>query len=437
VADRSQCRECKSALPAGANYCLDCGAPVAMMILDPVGFEDPPLQAETDGVLRKRWQLLAAFVALMVVLWGLTRDADSPDDGPPNAETLDEATLAADPATSTTAVTTVDSADPTTTASEQLFVNDVAGPVLGAGVDGVVVLVADRIMRRIDLSTGAVERIDLEHNIFSWVGPESRIVNGELVALSILGTTMVITDLSDGSQDEPRAITDDSFDWLVAGRAGVDSVWLATYPGLDEGSAAIEVGVDGEVRRRVEIPQPFSIRWAKGDDLILESPDGSFRFDIAMGSIVRMPGAVVAFEPGLVITSSCDESLPCDVLVDRGSGAEVVDWPSASELFNSGATESPIDVSPDLSGALFHVYGQSGAEYTFIDLHTGSRVDLGDLEIDPYLGVVWVEGSRWIIGQLEGYHRGDLAIDTQTGAQVELRRRTSSGHWLVAFIPSN
>ena len=130
-------------------------------------------------------------------------------------------------------------------------------------------------------------------------------------------------------------------------------------------------------------------------------------------------------------------SLKCDVLVDRGSGAAVVDWPSTSELFNGGAIESPIDVSPDLSGALFHVYSQSGAEYTFIDLHTGSRVDLGELEIDPDLGVVWIEGSRWIIGQLEGYHRGDLAIDTQTGAQVELRRRTSSGHWLVAFIPSN
>ena len=173
--------------------------------------------------------------------------------------------------------------------------------------------------------------------------------------------------------------------------------------------------------------------------LILGSVGGSWRYDTLTGATVRMPAAVVAFEPGLVITSSCDESLQCDVLVDRGSGAEVVDWPSASELFNGGAIESPIDVSPDLSGALVHVYRDEGTEFSYIDLGTGSRADLGRLGIDPSYGVAWVEGSRWIIGrdQLSPYVL--LAVDTETGTQVdlELPARSAGSKSFVALIPSN
>jgi hypothetical protein len=125
------------------------------------------------------------------------------------------------------------------------------------------------------------------------------------------------------------------------------------------------------------------------------------------------------------------------VLLDQGSGPEVVDWLSANDVFD-GSIEGPIDVSPDLSGALVHVYGEQDVEFSYIDLHTGSRVDLGRLPIDPYLGVVWVEGSRWIIGQDES-SRMVLAIDTETGAQVDLelppsRYRSES---FMAFIPSN
>ena len=200
-------------------------------------------------------------------------------------------------------------------------------------------------------------------------------------------------------------------------------------------SEAIEVDVDGdgEVRRRVEIPRPFSIRGAEGDELILDSPDGSWRYDSATGVIVRMPGQVLAFAPGFVITSSCDESLQCDVLVDRGSGPEVVDWLSASDDFDGS-----IDLSPDGSGALLHTYTQGGGEFTFIDLQTGSRVDLGPLPIDPYLGVVWVEGSRWIIGQDESSNM-TLAIDTETGAQVELELGAIdfSTQSFLTFTPSN
>ena len=134
-----------------------------------------------------------------------------------------------------------------------------------------------------------------------------------------------------------------------------------------------------------------------------------------------------------MVTASCSESLECDVLVDRGSGPEVVDWLSASELFNGS-----IDLSPDLSGALIHFYTQAGADFSYIDLATGSRVDLGELGIAPYPGVVWVEGSRWIISRGESSGSYLLAIDTETGTQVQLDLgRVIRPESYVAFIPSN
>ena len=184
----------------------------------------------------------------------------------------------------------------------------------------------------------------------------------------------------------------------------------------------------------MEVPQPVEIRWADGEELILDTVDGSWRYDTTTGETVRMPGRVVAFARGLVVTASCDESLECDVLVDRGNGPEVVDWLAASELFNGS-----IDLSPDLSGALVHVYGDEGVEFSYIDLRTGSRVDLGDLGIDPYLGVVWVEGSRWIIGQNESSPYVEVAIDTETGTQVDLElpaRSIGSEAFIMAFVPS-
>ncbi len=433
--DRSQCRQCTAAVPAGANFCLECGVSVTPLVVDLLGGDEPPLLSGTDVTPHPRrglWAVLALFAAMVLVLWGLTRGVDRPNDEPLGAEVPEDRLAAVDPTTSTTVVATTASTTtgaPTTT-SEQLFVNNAAGPVLGEDVGGVLVRIGGSTMQRVDLSTGAIERIDLEHLVF-FDGPDSGIVvDGKIVAISASGSVVIITDLSDGSQLEPLSISADSVDMDVAGRAGVDSVWLATHPEADQISAAIEVDFAGEVRRRVEIPRPFGIRWAEGDNLILDSPDGTWLYDTATGETVRMPGQVVAFEPGFVITSSCDESLECDVLLDQGNGPEMVDWLSASDDF-----DGPIDVSPDLSGALLHTYTQAGGYFTFVDLHTGARVDLGNLRIDPYNGVVWVEGSRWIIGQSEG-SLATLAIDTQTGTQVDLalpRLRTSRS--LLAFIP--
>jgi hypothetical protein len=438
VAGRSQCRQCTAAVPSGANFCVECGASVAPLVVDLLGVDESPLPSGTDVTphpQRGLWAVLALFAAMVLVLWGVARGVDRPNDEPLGAEVPEEGIAAVDPTTPTTVVTTTTAtttgAQPTT--SEQLFVNDVSGAVLGEDVDGVLVQFAGSIMRHVDLSTGAVDIIDLEQHVYQWAGPEASIVDGKLVSFSGSGRVMIITDLSDGSQRESRDITDDSIEIHLVGRAGSESVWLATDPEPDQISEAIEVGLDGEIRRRVEIPRPFEIRWAEGHDLILDSPDGTWRYDTETGATVRMPGQVLAFEPGFVLTSSCDESLQCGVLLDRGSGPEVVDWVSASDDF-----DGPIDLSPDLSGALLHVYGeQDGAEFSYIDLRTGSIVDLGNLRISPDRGVVWIEGSPWIIGQNETSNI-KLAIDTQTGTQVDLalsRRRNSES--FLAFIPPN
>jgi hypothetical protein len=439
VADRSQCRECGTAVPAGANFCLECGVSVTPIVVDLLSFEDAPLPSGTDTAHPRRglWAVLALFAGMVLVLLGLTRGADRTNEEPVGAEVPEEGIGAVDPATSTTVVTTT--ASPTTgaqtTTSEQLFVNDGAGPVLGDDVEGVLVGISGLIMHQIDLSTGAIERINLEHGVYTGEEQFDIVVNGNLVALSVAGRLITITDLSNGSQRRivsTSGSSDDSVEGHVAGRAGEDSMWLATDPDADQISEAIEVDVGGEVRRRVEIPRPFSIGWAVADELILESPDGTWRYDTATGVTERMLGTVLAFAPGFVITTSCDESLRCVVRLDQGSGPEVVDWLGASDVFDGS-----IDLSPDGSGALLHVYTQAGPEYTFIDLQTGSRVDLGRLPIEPDRGVVWVDGSRWIIGQNDSPNM-TFAIDTQTGTQVDLAfpRRRNSGSFL-AFIPPN
>lgn len=444
MASRSQCSRCAAALPSGANYCAGCGAPQTLMILDPLGVEEPPVIRGADTARHARLRMLAGLglvVAMLMVLWSLSRQGDPADELPPTSETPE---IAADPASSTTDVTTTASTTTAapTAASERHFVNDVQRQVLGDGVDGALVQIVGRTMRRIDLSTGAIELIDLEHPVYGDGSERGIVVNGNLVSLS--GSAITITDLADGSQPEPRDIADGSFaadpalsddeEGYVVGRANVDSMWLAAYREPDQTSEVIEVDLDGEVKRRVEIRPPFSIDSADGDELILGSPDGSWRYDTATRVTVRIPGAVVAFKPGLVITTSCEESLQCEVRLDRGEGAEVVDWLSASDEF-----DGPIDVSPDLSRALLHVYTQSGAEFTFVDLHTGSRVDLGHLPMDPYRGVVWIESSGWIIGSDLGSPDALLAINTETATQVDLDLPPSGigSESFMAFIPAN
>lgn len=127
MASRSQCSHCATALPSGANYCPECGAPHALITVDPLGGDDPPPITGTDVAPHARLRMLAGLVvviAMLVFVWSLAREGDPPDEGPLSTETPDEGILAADP--STTVVTTTASATTgaLTTASEQLVVND-------------------------------------------------------------------------------------------------------------------------------------------------------------------------------------------------------------------------------------------------------------------------------------------------------------------------
>jgi hypothetical protein len=284
-------------------------------------------------------------------------------------------------------------------------------------------------MRHLDLSTGEVEEINLEYAV-RWEESESGMVlDGRLVSAL---PAVTITDLSDGSQLQVPEIGVGLDEVHVAGRAGADSVWLASYPGPEQMASAVEVNLDGKVGRRVEVPQPFEIRWAEGDDLILESIDGSWRFDTTTSEGVRMPGGVVAFASGFALIASCNETLECDVVLDRGAGSEVVDWVGAADLMNGS-----IEFSPDLRGALLHVYGEDGVEFAYIDVGSGERVDLGANPIDPYHGAVWITGSRWLVGTRDNSNNKLVAIDTETGAQVELELfRGGSTESFRAFIPS-
>jgi hypothetical protein len=164
MAGRSQCSHCAAALGFGAKYCSECGTPQTLLVLDPLGLEDPPVVSATDSAPHARLTMLAGLVlvfAMVAVLWGLSRESDPADEEPLNSETPEEEVGGTDPASTTTGAAT--------TTSEQLFVNGVRGPVLGADVDGVLVNITAWVMHQIDLSTGAIGRIRLEHPV-PWAG---------------------------------------------------------------------------------------------------------------------------------------------------------------------------------------------------------------------------------------------------------------------------
>jgi hypothetical protein len=341
-----------------------------------------------------------------------------------------------------------DSAESTTStlAPEEGFVNGVAGPVLGADVHGGLVLLGAATMRRVDLFTGAVEEIDLDRVLHG--DPEDRsqhlVIGGGLVSLlepfgcsstqlCARPAALVITDLRTGSQSQvliEPAIVDEAH---IAGAAGPDSVWLATYPGPD-GSSAIEVGLNGEVRRRIELPPEFSVRWARSDELFLDSVDGSWRYDASTGEATRLAGELVSDRSPLLITVSCESNLDCRVEVDVGDGPTAVDGLRASEVTNGS-----MFVAPDLTAILAHNYETN--DFTYFDLSSGTRVELGEIDIDPYAGVVWVPDSPWIIG-LAGPRVGGLvsltAVNVQTAEQLELVTpyRSIAGTIFVAAPPA-
>ena len=80
-------------------------------------------------------------------------------------------------------------------------------------------------------------------------------------------------------------------------------------------------------------------------------------------------------------------------------------------------TSGSVFVAPDLTGIVVHYYDSN--ELTYFDLSSGTRRELGEIEMDPYRGVVWVPDSPWIVG-VGGSPGGLTAVNVQTAEQLEL-----------------
>lgn len=120
---------------------------------------------------------------------------------------------------------------------------------------------------------------------------------------------------------------------------------------------------------------------------------------------------------------TCQATFECGVLVDFGDGPTVLEGVTA-EFVDRGA----IHVAPNQREALLHIYGDQGIEFTYLDMTTGALTELGELPIEPYPGVLWIEGSRWIIGRTEGESGSRwVAVNTETMEQIELDLPFRSG----------
>ena len=178
-----------------------------------------------------------------------------------------------------------------------------------------------------------------------------------------------------------------------------------------------------QIRREIELATGFWARWANGNILYLDSVDGSWRLDTSDDTVTELPGRIVSQTATPLVMVTCQATFECDVLVDFGDGPTMLEGVTA-EFVDRGA----IHVAPNQREALLHVYGDQGVEFTYLDLITGSATDLGELPIEPYFGVVWIEGSRWIIGRNEGESGSRWeAVNTETMEQIELDLPFGSG----------
>jgi len=78
------------------------------------------------------------------------------------------------------------------------------------------------------------------------------------------------------------------------------------------------------------------------------------------------------------------------------------------------------------------------SQYTYIDLSTGSTRDLGEIDMEPWLGATWVEGTPWIVGRI-GAPADLKAVDTETAEQItlELGPYRASQESYLAFVPAD
>jgi hypothetical protein len=209
VTPESDCLHCGATLPVGANYCPKCGRPTPFGVLDPLHVEREFVAAEPPLRSRSGWVLgVVVVVGIAVLGWSLTRGGDSNAEDSLDPQIAEDELEAVDSAASPT-TTGAAPAESTTSASatEQRFLNGVAGPVLDADVHGGLVVLSGLTMRRVDLSTGAVKEIDVDRRLGDGAGV---VVGDELVSLfepfgcsstqlCTVPAALVITDLRSGS----------------------------------------------------------------------------------------------------------------------------------------------------------------------------------------------------------------------------------------------
>lgn len=297
------------------------------------------------------------------------------------------------------------------------YVNDTPGPVLGPEVEGVIIAVGERALSRLDLATGAVESIELDWPVdSSWESSEV-VIDGKLVAISA-GDHLVTTDLTTGAQDERVELDRDDFGLggaRLIGRAGPESVWLASYDGsFDESPAAVEVDLGGTVLRRLQLGSRFYPQAALGRIVYVSGGGAMWRYDTETETSV--PFAILGPPRGdQMVVVSCRPTLVCEAAVETESGLEPVPGLLSTDLGNGSLL-----LSPHRQQAVVSDYGSGGQPVvTHIDLVTGERTDLGRGSwIDPFMGAVWPSDGGWIVGRVSENGRRLFAIEVETFEEV-------------------
>ncbi len=438
VRDARVCEHCGTALPKDAHYCAECGTSADLVSFDPFHLSEPEVTVEVEAASDRRRGLWALAVLVMAVMGGLWWVSSVVETQPATEESASTASTSRpfEPTTTTEARSRTTTTRRTTTTTVPGFVGGTPGPVLGDEISGLLVQFGYDEMRHIDLATGAIREFDLEHPLaFGWGWPEpAAIIDGRYVQAS--RGRLIVTDLRTGVQQEPVGFLADAPrfeppEFRVVGRAGPDSVWVANEPWPDGESVVMEVGLDGVVRNRLDLPAAAFVVRADGHELILETIDGWWRYDASAGLAGRMPAGVIASTPGFVLYTSCENLHDCEVVLEDREGDFV-----AVDVDPRDLSFSDVQISPDGRGLLVAKHSEYRVELSYVDLAAGTRIQL-PADIDHWVGVTWIGDSGWIVGGKDGPRSRLTAMHITTGevVEMELGRRDAVG--VAAYLPED
>jgi hypothetical protein len=168
--------------------------------------------------------------------------------------------------------------------------------------------------------------------------------------------------------------------------------------------------------------------------LWLDSIDGLGPYDTIAGRQPACRARSSAVRGGPVIAIECGADLMCHLTIDRGDGPTRLEGVGAEGLWYWS-----IQVSPDGAQALLPADTEEGRRYTLLHLDNAETVDLGSLGIEPYFGVAWVDGDPWIVAHQDPGRGRWLALNTDTGEQIDIEAPFSSGEpveSVLLYVPS-